>query len=116
MTTYENPCLAPYREDLEAIQKNIDARIKKVLPHFHELLQFYYGAKFKSSLIGDFKMAAVSLRLDPVNEQSAAADAVSMFCRIRHIPAMSEYEISDYRPDDQYQKGKYGVYFTIYYK
>ena len=92
-------------------------KIRKVLPIFHELLQFNYGAKLRPDLLGDFKRVSVSLRLDSVNQQSPAADAVKMFCHVRsYLSSMSDYAISDHRQDDQYWNGRYGVYFVIYYR
>lgn len=99
------------------IQMNIDARIAKVLPILHELLQFNYGAQNKSFISEDSKRVSVSLRLDSGNDRSAAADAVGMFCHIRsYISSMRDYDISDYKSDSQYIKGRYGVYFVIYYR
>lgn len=111
------PCVAALKEVWSEKAKSAEDRVEKVLAPFHELLREYYGAALVKSVGLGRKRAAVSMRLDPLYKESAAADAVRMFCHVRErVPAMSEYEISGPMHDDQYCKGRYGVYFDIWYK
>ena len=117
MSAYIDPCVAALKEVWAEKAKSAEDRVEKVLAPFHELLREHYGATLVKSIGPGFKGAGVSMRLDPLHRESTAADAVRMFCHVRdRVPAMSEYEISGPIHDDQYCKGRYGVYFNIWYK